>query len=547
MRDGARVVPMTLSARLTIDSVTDESGNPLPYIFETARTNEIDSEDADNYAVILPKALAAGEKFAIKTSYHGQDVISKEAFGGNYSPVQREDWYPHASSCDYTQYEMTFRIPKDTQVASSGALVSERIEDFWNVTQWRTDVPVKGAEFNFGLMNKTESSTKSGTVVASYTNNGSLEWIDRIQRASSNLVEIQPFRTFATDPSGSYKAAMGTPDKESIAKQTVAQAAGAIQFFTDFFGPMPYKRVSITQQVGCDFGHSWPGLVWLPICSFYNSAVRRELGFKDAENPYWMVATPHEIAHQWWGQTVGGNSYRDQWMDQGLSEFSAALFLETHHPRGAELYRKTWTFHEKALQEKNKSGYRLLDAGPLALGGRASGEASGAYRDLANSKGAFVLHMLRMMMWQRDTGDKIFKNMLQDFVKTYSNKPASVEEFKTLVEKHMLPIMNLDGNKKMDWFFNEWVYGTEVPKYDFVYSVAQKDGKNVLHFTLKQSAVSEKFKVPVPIYVELAEGNVAKLGFVVMEGSSTKEQDVVLGEAKPKKVLINYNFDVLSQ
>jgi hypothetical protein len=36
-----------------------------------------------------------------------------------------------------------------------------------------------------------------------------------------------------------------------------------------------------------------------------------------------------------------------------------------------------------------------------------------------------------------------------------------------MMEKHMTPEMDLEGNHKMDWFFNEYVYGTALPSYKF--------------------------------------------------------------------------------
>ena len=44
------------------------------------------------------------------------------------------------------------------------------------------------------------------------------------------------------------------------------------------------------------------------------------------------------------------------------------------------------------------------------------------------------------------------------------------EDFKAVVEKHMTSGMDLDGNHKLDWFFNEYVYGTQLPNYKFDYS-----------------------------------------------------------------------------
>ena len=60
--------------------------------------------------------------------------------------------------------------------------------------------------------------------------------------------------------------------------------------------------------------------------------------------------------------------------------------------------------------------------------------------------------------------------MMQDFVKTYGGRSATTEEFKAMVEKHMTRDMDLEGNQKMDWFFNEYVYGTQLPAYKLDYS-----------------------------------------------------------------------------
>ena len=54
-------------------------------------------------------------------------------------------------------------------------------------------------------------------------------------------------------------------------------------------------------------------------------------------------------------------------------------------------------------------------------------------------KGGYILHMIRMMMWDRRTGDQQFKTMMQDFVKTYSGRDATTEDFQAMVEKHMTP------------------------------------------------------------------------------------------------------------
>jgi len=84
--------------------------------------------------------------------------------------------------------------------------------------------------------------------------------------------------------------------------------------------------------------------------------------------------------------------------------------------------------------------------------------------------------MIRMMMYaQTKGGDARFQAMMKDFIQSHFNKQVSTEDFKAIVEKHMTPEMNVDNNGKMDWFFNEWVYGTQVPAYKLEY---KKNGGN---------------------------------------------------------------------
>src|SRR5207253_3446737 len=142
--------------------------------------------------------------------------------------------------------------------------------------------------------------------------------------------------------------------------------------YTDYFGPSSYKRLALTQQTACNFGQSWPPLVWIPICYFFDTTVRHQLGIEWRNRGYWKVVTPHEVAHQWWGHSVGFGSYRDQWMSEGFSDFSAALYLQTVYSKEPNRYLEFWKDERELLTERNKEGYRAIDAGPLTLGYRLS-------------------------------------------------------------------------------------------------------------------------------------------------------------------------------
>jgi aminopeptidase N len=154
--------------------------------------------------------------------------------------------------------------------------------------------------------------------------------------------------------------------------------------------------------------------------------------------------------------------------------------------------------------------------------------------------------MLRWMMHNNKTGDQKFIEMMRDFVKTYANRNASTEGFKKTVEKHMLKSMDLDGNGRMDWFFGEWVYGTEVPRYKFEYSLApESDGKFLLKGIVTQSGVSQDFKMLVPIYLDF-NGKIMRLGDIAVQGNSSTQEFKVRLPERPKRVLINANHDILA-
>lgn len=101
----------------------------------------------------------------------------------------------------------------------------------------------------------------------------------------------------------------------------------------------------------------------------------------------------------------------------------------------------------------------------------------------------------------------------------------------------------------MDWFFNEYVYGTELPSYkmDSSFDVGP-DGDVILNFKITQSNVDDKFRMLVPVYLEMDDGSMFPLGRAHLAGNTTIDQKVPLKglKTKPRRALINYYDDVLA-
>jgi len=149
-------------------------------------------------------------------------------------------------------------------------------------------------------------------------------------------------------------------------------------------------------------------------------------------------------------------------------------------------------------------------------------------------------------MQDQKTGDKDFIDMMHDFVATYTNHNPSTEDFKAIVEKHMKPALDMDGNGRMDWFFREWVYGTELPSYRLDYSLTPAEGgKILLTATVTQADVGAAFRMRVPVYAEF-DGRMQRLGWVPVVGASTTKEFKLKLPKKPKKVVLCANYDVLA-
>src|SRR5262249_6115328 len=145
-------------------------------------------------------------------------------------------------------------------------------------------------------------------------------------------------------------------------------------------------------------------------CYYFDGTVRHQLGLDEGDRGYWKVVTPHEVAHQWWGHTVGFASYRDQWMSEGFADMSAALYLAARDNNTQE-YLTFWNDERDLLPERDREGFRAIDAGPLTMGDRLANSRTGfgTYRRLVYPKGAYILHMLDMMMRDSHGSQQQFK------------------------------------------------------------------------------------------------------------------------------------------
>jgi hypothetical protein len=370
--------------------------------------------------------------------------------------------------------------------------------------------------FNYGSF-KAKSVTEGGTQISVYANEGLNDELKEIELAGDT-------------ESATGQRVAGTISTTGMVNAALAEATNSMRIFTHFFGPLRFPALSITQQPASSFGQSWPTLVFMPYMAFLDNTVRNQLGISHDKSTRQFLdeVGPHEVAHQWWGHLVGVKTYHDEWLSEGFADYSAGLYLQV--TGGDSKFRTYLEAQKEAIAGPlRNSSMRACDAGPIWLGRRLSTVKNpDAYQRLVYAKGAYVLHMLRMMLYSFSTrDDSRFAAMMRDFVESFRGRDASTEDFRAVVEKHF--------RADMSWFFNQWVYGSELPAISVQYALTPNEKGAMFHGTVVQRGVSKGFRTLLPIMI--FSGKSASSGRLTLEGETS--QFSIQLSATPDKVEFN--------
>ena len=520
-----RLLPLNLRGVLRISSVTDGSGKKLAFIQEDRNL------DNDPW-VLLAEPAAADKTYILRIDYAEDSTpysrIIFQQGPGLYYVTSRESWFPSFGALDdRTLFTLHLRSPKKYKLVATGRLVrSEKQHDALE-TDWETDFPYSFAGFNYGDFVEKSRSDPHLTV----TVYAGKEVPDELSGLKSTLDMNPNLEGRLGITTGGFNTAANAGYAAEVSFQ-------AMKLFEYYYGAFPFKNISVTEQPIRGYGQSWPTLIFLPYDSLLDATTRHELRLQDSAEAreFYNVVAVHEMAHQWWGHKVGWKTYHDEWLCEGFAEFSAGLYVRKSEPGKV---RSFWDLKRKWLLDKNALGHRPVDVGPLWLSLQLPAYLEGnLYLVLVYFKGAYVLEMLRALMEDPKLRepDQRFIEMMRDFAETYASKNASTEDFRRIVEKH--------SGQPMDWFFNEWVYGREVPHYDFHYDLKDGGGgKTTLQYFVKQSEVSDQFTMRVPVYAHV-KGQPRRLGFITIQGPREIQGEVPLS-LRPEKVTLDEFHSIL--
>ncbi|HKQ59167.1 MAG TPA: M1 family aminopeptidase [Candidatus Eisenbacteria bacterium] len=476
---------LTLFDRLVVDSVAWAGGRAAPY----SRYDE-----NDRLWVRCEPPLQPGETRTLRVSYHGKLI---DRLGDWMLLGTSTEWYPEPDGRQRAPFELTFHTPSQYHLASVGERVSSETQGRTTTTRWISERPISNASFVLGLFDEEEFGGKEPPPVVALMFRGKPDPV----RISFGDVQVV---------SGAR-----------MTRQVANDATRAVEFFFRNLGPPPVPRV-VVAEIPNTRGEAFPGLVQLTWTPFWG----RNVAAEDA------VFRAHEVAHQWWGHGVEYRTYHDHWLSEGFADFSALWYLQQGVGDTKSYLAVLDSWREDIVDDMTLRPADSPPAGPIWLGYRsASIEAPGDHQMVVYKKSAWVLHMLRNMLLDLSTGnEEAFQGLMRDFYARYEGKAATTEDFIRIAQRY--------AGQDLGWFFDQWVYGTDVPTYRFATRTERTtDGKYKVTCRVDQSGVPETFKMPVPVRIDFAGGRSARVRQLI-QGPTTEFVLPIMDE-EPRAVVFN--------
>ena len=541
---GQRVILLELSRFLKVSEV-EFDGKPIDYLQnEALEGTALARRGNDMIAVIFPEVLKTGQKFKLRFVYGGS--VMSEAGGGLLYVGAKGIWFPNRG-VSMANFDLEFTHPSEWSLVATGRQVSNVKHDGEQVTRWVSERPMPLAGFNLGHYQKAEAQGQVPVEV--YASEG-VETAMGVQKAP---VAVTPYRPGgAIDPAAHFDPTPPTPANK--AQDLANRVEKGLSILSQEMGPYPYDSLVLSQMPG-PMSQGWPGLIFLSSYAFLTPEEMRHTKLGTASNVLYLNLTPlHEAAHNWWGDLVVWKSYRDQWLVEALANYCALVAMEKEG-QSAEVSAILDTYRRQLLS-KNKGDQMVADAGPVTLGVRLySSYFPAGYDVISYGRGTWLFHMLREMM--KDAAAR-------DAKATKSKAPAEEPFFAVLrklrernegryinnrivqqaFEEELPESLRLEGKKSLDWFFDEWVNGTAIPKIELsgVKLTPSPKGTIVTGKVLQKDA-PEELVTSVPIYGTTVGKNSVLLGRVFADGSETTFKFVA--PAGIKKLELDPNHTVL--
>lgn len=438
-----------------------------------------------------PDSLSQDQTYRVRIHYHG-DLIQKEV---NWIYLRSNlFWFPRHGLRDKATFEFTFKTPTKYQFICVGENQVGDTLDNIATTHWTVSKPIRNATFHIGVY-------------------------DQFDVVSDTL---PPVKVYSAEAAHDYMTrTTGIFFSRNMNEDVGYDVARGIRFFGDIFGSLPEMDFHVVEIPGLH-AQSFPGLILLSWETF----------FRRNKEGYNQILRGHEVAHQWWGIGVDFKTYHDQWLSEGFAQFCGMWYMQHVIDDEKKFYDILKEWREGILNNRNYLFSKGQQAGPIWLGYRTNSSATpGDYNLIIYQKGALVVHMLRMMMMDLETrSDSAFVAMMRDFFETYRDSSVCTEDFQKIVEKHF--------ERDMQWFFDQWIYGVDIPEYKYAYKIDNLDNeKYSLKLRVVQENVPEQFQMPVLLKIKFGK-DAERLERLLVTGKQSNFEFLEL-DKKPKDIEFN--------
>jgi aminopeptidase N len=384
-----RLTELSLDFLLPVSKVRLSTGAAT---YSQARAHEL---------VITPaKPITEGTRFRVTVTYAGTPADATYLGASNWKADQHEAvtvdephmapwWYPsndHPS--DKARFDISITVPRGNTVISNGKRVSKTSNGDRTTFRWRADEPMTTylAFFAAGRFTVTRGVTAEG-----------VPWVNAVSR-------------------------QGTAKEQRGSQRMLARTADFVSWLSSRLGEYPFAQTGGV-VTSLDVGFS------------LETQTRPVYGFYVPVGSYPLLV--HELAHQWFGDSVSLERWQDVWLNEGFASFMSWMYDEDHGG---------WTA-QKHLESSYGTYSATDDFWDLTIGNPGPDDI---FENPVYERGAMTLQALRNRV-----GDDVFWQLLRTWVAEHQYGNATTDDFVALAG-------SLSG-QDLGAFFDVWLQTGERP------------------------------------------------------------------------------------
>ena len=437
------------------------------------------THEANRLRIPLPSS-PPGTEFSVNVAYHGTpagglrlgDNIHGErtVFSENW-PDKARHWLPMVDHpYDKATGEFVVTAPSYYQVVANGQLVEEvDLPGNERRTHWKQSVPIASWLYALGLA--------------------------RFAVHHYEVVRGIPQQVWSFPQ-----------DREKAYQLFELTGRRAFEYFSDWIGPYSYEKLAHVEAAGMSGGTEHASAI------FYG-----EKGVTAGRGP-----VVHEVAHQWWGNSVTEKDWDDIWLSEGFATYFAHLYTEQFSGRDA-FVRGLKSDITTVLQTQ-----KAMPDQPIIH--RNISDMENVLNRLVYQKAGWVLHMLRGYV-----GTEKFWTGIRNYYQRYRNLSASTDDFRQVMEQA--------SGKDLTWFFDQWLKRPGMPKLNWTWRYDST--AKTIEVEIRQTQSGAPYRLPMDIGITSEAGGQIKVEPIELTGAQGRF--TIKAAAEPQAVVLDPNTWLLAE